>query len=290
VEWIEGVILMVKVRVLGLSVAIVVAAVSMSPMFSTRRAPRAEDASLPHAVSIDEPTLPDESSTPAAASPREQYRALLTQAEESLRRFTGYTATFVQQVRKGDNLLDAEEVQIKLRHEPFSVYMDFGQKGLQVLYVDGANDGRLLARKTRGLFQRTLRLEPTSRIAMLTNRQPVTELGLLGLVLKAERIMDACPPNADIRFETGAAEVAGETVRQYTVTFGSPDVQETYSKCLVCFRTGEPLPVCITCYGWSDDGAPGELIEHYCYRDVHFDAVLADADFDPENAAYAFSD
>jgi hypothetical protein len=40
----------------------------------------------------------------------------------------------------------------------------------------------------------------------------------------------------------------------------------------------------------GDDSQPGELIEYYCHRDVHFDAGLADVDFDPENAAYAFRD
>ncbi len=278
---------MVKARVLGLCATIGVAAMSLSPIFSPRRAPRADDPPLPRVVltaaAIETPTT-------TLLSPLEQYRALLTQAEERLRKTTGYTATFVQQVRKGDHLRDADEVRIKVRHEPFSVYMDFGQKGLQVLYVDGANDGRLLARRTRGLLQRTLRLEPTSHIAMMTSRQPVTELGLLGLVLQAGRTMDACPPDADITCEIAPAEVDGEPVRQYTVTFGSPSVQETYSKCLVCFRTGEPLPVCITCYGWTADGAPGELIEHYHYRDVRFDAELADLDFDPDNAAYAFRD
>jgi hypothetical protein len=278
---------MVKGRVLGLCATIGVAIMSMSPMFSARRAPRADDPPLPRVVQTAAAVA---TSIPTLQSPLEQYRALLTQAEERLRQVTGYTATFVQQVRKGDRLLDAEEIRIKVRHEPFSVYMDFGQKGLQVLYVDGANDGRLLARRTRGLLQRTLRLEPTSRMAMMTSRQPVTELGLLGLVLQAERTMDACPPSADITCEIAPAEVAGNPVRQYTVTFGSPAVQETYSKCLVCFRTGEPLPVCITCYGWTADGAPGELIEHYHYRDVQLDAELGDPDFDPDNAAYAFRD
>ena len=259
-------------------------------MFSARRAPRADDPPLPHVIEVDELPATVAAATATPQSPLRQYRELLSQAEERLRQVTGYTATFVQQIRKGDRLLDAEEIRIKVRHEPFSVYMDFGQKGLQVLYVDGANDGRLLARRTRGLLQRTLRLDPTSRIAMMSNRQPVTELGLLGLVLQAERTMDACPPHSDITCEISPAEVAGESVQEYTVTFGSPSIQETYSKCLVCFRTDEPIPVCITCYGWTDDGAPGELIEHYLYRDVQFDAELADADFDPENAAYAFRD
>lgn len=278
---------MVQVRLLGFCAAVVVAALCMSPMFSARRAPRADEPPMPSPQQAAEPEL-DVALVVAEASPLDQYRALLSQAAERLRRETSYTATFVQQVRKGDRLLDVEEIQIKVRHQPFSVFMDWGPKGQQALYVEGQNDGRLLARRTRGLFQRTVRLEPTSRIAMMSNRQPVTDLGLLGLVLKAERTLDGCPPDADIRCEFAPAEVAGESVRQFTVTFGSPAAQDTYSKCLVCFRSDEPLPVCITCYGWNDDGAPGELIEYYGYRDVRFDAPLADADFDPENTAYAF--
>jgi hypothetical protein len=261
---------------------------NLSPLSSTRGAPRDDNPPARPTFAEHKLAATAHSSSRTTDAPLGQYRALLSRAEEQLRQVSGYTATFVQQVRKGDRLLDAEEIQIKVRHEPFSVYMDFGEKGLQVLYVDGANDGRLVARKTRGLLQRTLRLEPTGRIAMRTNRQPVTQLGLLGLVLMAERIMDACPRDSGIQCEIASAEVAGEPVRQFTVTFAAPSVQKTYSKCRICFKAEEPIPVCISCYGWKDDGQPGELIEYYSYRDVHFDAVLADVDFDPENASYAF--
>jgi hypothetical protein len=48
------------------------------------------------------------------------------------------------------------------------------------------------------------------------------------------------------------------------------------------------VPICISCYGWSDDGRPGDLLEHYLYEDVRSDAALTEVDFDPGNEAYAF--
>lgn len=243
---------------------------------------------LPRAAAADVAATPV-SATDAARTPLDEYEALLAESEEHLRQWPGYTATFYQQIHKHGTLRERDRMQLKIRHEPYSVYLDWADKGQQVLYVEGANDGRMLARRTRGLLQRTVKLPPTSRIAMMDALQPVTDVGLLRLVQKARRELKECPSRNGVECgPPAAAEVAGQKSRKFTLNFASTEIHTAYSRCEVCFREDAPVPICISCYGWTDDGRPGDLLEHYLYEDVRSDAALTEVDFDPGNEAYAF--
>jgi Protein of unknown function (DUF1571) len=226
--------------------------------------------------------------SPAAKTPIDEYRAMLNQSEEYLRSVDGYTGTFIQQVRKEDELRDREEISIKLRHQPFSVYMNWDSGAQQVLYVEGENDGRLLARRTRGFFRRTIKMAPTSRLAMLNTRYPVYDLGMLKLVEKAQAALAACTSYSGIHCCVETTDLDGQPVRQFTITFDSPDVQATYARCVLCFEEESPMLVCITNYGWTATGEPGELLEHYHYCNLQIAPGLTDVDFDPENEQYGF--
>ncbi len=263
------------------------AALAMAPLFTQGTPPCATPAVTPHTARADVQVA---TPTPVAraSDSLDEYQALLNQAEEHVRLWPGYTAVFVQQVSKDGVLHEVQEIDVKVRHEPFSVYMKWRDKGQEVLYVDGENDGRLLARRTKGLFQRTVKLQPASRIAMLDARQPVTEVGLLGLVVNARKELHSCPSLAGVDCEVSRAEIAGKAVRRYRVTFDAPTVHATYSHCDVCFRDDAPVPVSITCYGWSAEGKPGELLEYYRYHSIRTEPAITDDDFDPANAAYAF--
>ena len=233
-----------------------------------------------------EVTSPADESVPVDASlpvaPIDEYRATLNQSEQYLRSVNGYTATFNRQIRKRGELHDLEEISIKIRHVPFSVYMIWNGDGQQALYVDGENDGKVLARATRGFFRRTVKLAPTSRIAMADSRYPIYELGLLALVENAQEVLAACPSASGIHVEVESTELDGQSVRQFTITFDSPEMAETYSSCVFCFTEDNPMPIWISSNGWTDEGEPGELIEHYSYRDLVINPGLTDLDFDRE--------
>lgn len=225
---------------------------------------------------------------PAPTTPLDEYRMMLNQSEEFLRSIEGYSGTFIQQIRKDDHLREREEISIKLRHQPFSVYMNWDSGAQQVLYVEGENDGRILARRNRGFFRRTVKMAPTSRLAMLSTRYPVYDLGMLKLVEKAQAALAACTSYTGIHCSVETTDLEGQPVRQFTITVDSPDVLQTYARCVLCFDEKSPMLVCIRNYGWTADGKPGELLEHYQYRDLKIDPGLTDFDFDPDNEQYGF--
>ncbi len=59
--------------------------------------------------------------------------ALLELARYKLKSFPDYTCTFTKQERvDGQDLSDVQTMQLKLRHQPFSVYMKWEEGGTRV--------------------------------------------------------------------------------------------------------------------------------------------------------------
>jgi outer membrane lipoprotein-sorting protein len=109
--------------------------------------------------------------------------------EQALLRYTrevkGYTATFQKQEFTGGRLHPTEVMDIAFREQPHSVYMEW-KKGTQqaerVLYVEGENDDKLLARPS-GALARTVAGDIVSRDvegpdARTGNRYTLREFGL----------------------------------------------------------------------------------------------------------------
>ncbi|MEM9470251.1 MAG: DUF1571 domain-containing protein, partial [Pseudomonadota bacterium] len=77
-----------------------------------------------------------------------------------------------------------QQMQIRVRHRPFSIYMKFVQPnpGQEVLYVENQNDGKLVALAS-GWKRRIgkLNLDPNGAMAMRDQRHPITKAGIRNL-------------------------------------------------------------------------------------------------------------
>ena len=112
--------------------------------------------------------------------------ALLEKGRERLKSTNHYTATFIKQERVGDELTEGDVTEIKVRHEPFGVYMKWVEcdEGQELLYVDGTNEGKLLLKQVgwKARLLPLVSLDPHCVLAMSQSRYPVTQMGLLRLV------------------------------------------------------------------------------------------------------------
>lgn len=217
----------------------------------------------------------------------QEYLNALKDARARLDGIADYEAVLIHQVRKGSDLRDAERIHLKVRHQPFSVYMKWADNRQEALYVEGQNDGKMIARKTNGLrlLRGTWRLDPDSTQAMKTTRYPITAIGMKNLVV---RILDSAPAGSVppiCACEDGS--IAGETCRRFEVTFASPADSPDYSRSVVYIGRESSLPLAIVNYGWEGE-QPGPLLERYIYENVRTNAGLNDRDFDPSNQEYGF--
>jgi hypothetical protein len=189
----------------------------------------------------------------------------------------------------------------KIRHEqprgvPFSVYLGFkkpsSMKGREVLYVRGANDGKLTAHEGgfKSRFLPTVSLDPTSALAMRNQRYPITEIGLRTLterlIEKGERDRELGP--CKVRILKGA-KVSGRTCTCIEVRHDDRKPQLDFHVARVFVDDEHQLPIRYEAFEWpTHAGGKMQLIEEYTYMDLELNVGLTDADFDRNSSMYNF--
>ncbi len=224
--------------------------------------------------------------------------------QQKLKALPHYTATFMKQERLdgAGEIPDMQTMDLKIRHQPFSVYMKWiegGDRGREVLFVEGENDSKMLV-KLGGIKRLlpTVKLDPTEALAMAESRHPVSKMGLLELTNQLITYR-----KRDFELKEGVRwqilphlEFANRKCTGFLVEYASKSVEPVYRKSLVYIDQELHLPVCVHNYGWPEDGVTlagkeldeATLIEHYGYADIHFDSPLETADFSNTNTNYRF--
>lgn len=229
----------------------------------------------------------------------ERGRAFLNEVEE-------YTAKIRKQEVVQNVLLDEQTILIKIRHKPFSVYLDWvaGEAGREVLFVEGQNNGRMIAHD--GGWKARLpafSLLPESRLAMRDARYPVTSAGLLSLL---ELMLDL--NRQDLARSTVASSLVsseqfeGRDTDRFTVVYKSRSESPVYRKSITWIDREWNIPVHSRHFEWPRSEIAGTeeefdtveklddatLIEEYSFTDLDFRPGLSDEDFDRANQRYRF--
>jgi len=211
-----------------------------------------------------------------------------------LRAVEDYDCTFTKREIVDDELQNRETIYMRVRHEPFSVYLNFlapsSYRGKEVLFVENQNQGRLKAHLT-GIkrFVGSRSLSPTSSLAMRGNRYPITEIGILNLTErmieagKAERALPNCVVNL------GTSKVGNQPCVQIEVLHPVREPQQRFQRALIYIDEQYNLPIRYVAYGWqTDTAASPEPYEEYTYTDLHFNCGLNDRHFHAGNPEYKF--
>lgn len=213
-----------------------------------------------------------------------------------------YTATLVKQERVGTKLLQTEYATCKIRraHEkdgkqiPFSVYLKFlkprSVAGREVIYVDGQDQGRLIAHEGGFLNRLTVHLEPTSFLAMQNNRYPITEIGIETLVKrmieKGERDREYGDCKIDINRNV---DFEGSSATMITITHEIMQEPFDFHIAKIYINDETNLPLGYEGYDWPiEAGGEPRLMERYFYRNMKVNVGLTDEDFDPRNKDYEY--
>lgn len=252
----------------------------------------------------------DETGNAGKPSPNHPFLPAVKRARAALtemKAIKDYSAVLVKQTRIDGKLNEMEFLHAKIRHEPFSVYLRFlapqERRDREVIFIEGQNDGNLLAHESPhrkgviGFLSQTplvgtTSLAPKSPLAMIGNRYPITEIGILNLTEKLVKVGEH-----DMQY-TGT----GEDAKYYpdakvddrkceAFVFIHPEQREefTFHRAEVFIDKELNLPIRYVSYGWPE--APGEtppLIESYTYTRLKLNVGLTDEDFDTKNPKYKF--
>lgn len=217
-------------------------------------------------------------------------RAALATAKLRARELTSYTALLEMQEEVNGNLRTMESIQIKLRQQPFSVYMRWHNNGQEALFVQGRNEELMLVKPPSGLasLKRLWRLDPDSRMAKHACRHPITELGIEKL---ANRIHEFYAARDDwssaVNCSVSQSSETENVVTEYCLQFRDKSVSPEYLESRLSFDEATGLLIVVQNFGWTDEESP-RIVEHYAYREINKAATLSDSDFDERNAEYEF--
>lgn len=206
-----------------------------------------------------------------------------------------YSCTMVKRERIGDKLNEQEFMYLKIRHEPFSVYMYFlgpeRLRGQEAIYVAGRNNGNLLGhgvgiKKIAG----TVPLLPTGAMAMQGQRYPITEIGMLNLTKRLVEVAekDKMYGECEVKFHKNA-KVNGRSCTCIQVVHPVPRRNFLFNMARVFVDDELNMPIRFESYDWPDrPGGQPLLLEEYTYTDIKLNNGLTDADFDEHNPKYGF--
>lgn len=218
------------------------------------------------------------------------------QAEYLEKSIADYSAVLVSRERVDGKLGESQQIALKVRHRPFSIYgyilSPENVKGNQALYVEGQNDGKLLIRTTGVLdmLLGTLSLDPASPTAMRDRRHPITKAGILNLCRGVIRLLESDmrhPASAESRVLTAHAKVGGRACVCTEVVHPVRHKSLGFHRLRLFVDTELKIPIRYELYDWpKQSGGGAELLEEYTYLNIKLNNGFTDADFDPKNPQY----
>lgn len=207
-----------------------------------------------------------------------------------------YSCTLVKRERVGGRLIGPQYLALKVRHRPFSVYLEYlaprSLRGREVIYVAGENNNKLVAHTT-GIQRRLLSrvsLRPTSRLAMTDNRYPITEVGILRLTQRLIEVGEHDMQQGNCQVAVTSIDLDKQPCTCIEVVHPDASKDFLFHKAKIYIENKRRLPVRYEAYDWPEN--PGEqppLIEEYTYLNLKLNNGFTDDDFSPDNPEYGFT-
>lgn len=216
-----------------------------------------------------------------------------------------YTAKVAKREWAAGKLQNTQIFECKIRQRspedakeeiPLSFYLKFvsprSVAGREVIWVEGRNDGKLVAHDGGVLGIIRVNLEPNSRLAMLGNRYPITELGietlLIRMIEKGERARKLGKENCVVTVDRSIT-INKHKATLVTLTHPKQSDEYEFYKAKIYIDDELNLLVGYEGYLWPEtEGGKEKLIERYFYTNIEINQGLSDSDFDPDNPDYDF--
>ena len=202
----------------------------------------------------------------------------MQEIDRSFQRVAAYTLTFRKQERINGKLLPEQTYFLKVRQQPFAIYMKCLQPvaGRELIYAEGHYDNHVIGHPVgmaRYLVPR-LKVPPDHPMILAESRHPMNQAGLGNLIGKL------------IGFRQIDLEEPEEVTVLDRVTYnGKPWLRSIhihpefrpgrpFARAEILYDPGTYLPRRFTGFDWPADGKDEQpLGERYCYDDLDLEAV-----------------
>ena len=210
-----------------------------------------------------------------------------------------YTAVLSRRERIGEQEMPPSAMEVKIRNpraeQDFSIYVRFTEpentRGREVIWVEGKNENKIVAHEAGLLGLLRIVQPPNSFVAMVGNRYPITETGLLRLMQKLtqyglrDRKHGKC--EVEILEEIEMADILCTRLR---IIHPKKQKPFTFHIAEIDMDMQRMIPIRLATCDWPSEGQNPALIEEYIYHNIKLNVGLKDIDFDPDNPAYDYPD
>jgi hypothetical protein len=227
---------------------------------------------------------------PAAASAEQmsfdQPLAWMQEAKTNYSAVKDYSCTLVSRERVKDKLGDESIMQMKVKAQPFSVYLrwlgpakDVGQ---EVVYVQGKNNGKMLVKSKAHPLPGFHAIDPDDPRVRQNSRHNIREAGIGNMI-------DETIKSWELDRAIGKAKVLPPLEASYNkrdclkveVVHLEKNAQTPCYRTVIYLEKVSKLPIRLENYDWPRQGGPadGELLEMFSYVNIQFNAGITDAEF-----------
>ena len=207
--------------------------------------------------------------------------------EEIDRNVRDYSCTLVKCERVDGTLGEHQHIFLKVRHEPFSVYMRFLKpfQGREVVYVDGQYNNELVVLEAG--WKRVagkLHLDPNGARAMNGQKHPITRVGIRNLTAELIRKMEADLKYAECEVTTKAEKIGNRPVTLVQVVHPVPRQSFDAHIARVFFDNELGIPIHYDSFLWPQQpGGEPPLEESFTYTNLKVNNGFTARDFDAYN-------
>ena len=205
-------------------------------------------------------------------------------------RIADYSATLTKRERLDGQLGDPQKLEVRVRHQPFSVYTRFvtPNPGQEALYVANENAGKLVAMGS-GWKRRfgKIKLDPEGTMAMQDQRYPITKMGIRNLTAELVEIAEQDVKYGECEVTHAPSRIDGREATMIEAVHPVPRRNFRFHKAQIFIDHELRLPVAYRAYSWpTEPGGQPVLEEQYIYTNIKLNNGFTDADFSPENPEY----
>jgi hypothetical protein len=222
---------------------------------------------------------------PQPVSPMDEPLRLIHEAQKAYQNVHDYTCLLIKRERVNGKLPPDTVMEMKVRTQPFSVYLRWlqprNEAGQEVCYVAGKNDGKMRVRPKGvfGSFAGFISLDPNDPRARQTSKRSITEAGIGNTIERLARAW-AEERRLGVTTQVHVAEYEYNRRRCTRVEIVHPDNgggHFLYYRDVIYFDKETHLPIRLEFYDWPRQaGEPGQLVEVYSFANMRLNVGLGD--------------
>jgi len=221
-----------------------------------------------------------------AASPLDEPLRLIGEARTVFQKVKDYSCVLIKRERINGQLTPDHVVALKVRNEPFSVYMRWMQpkdlSGQEVCYVAPKHGNRMRAHSAGALgLVGWVTLDQNDPRALKTSRHRISEAGLANLIDRYSAGWQAERPLGRTQVSIADYEYnKRRCTRVETAHSADSAGQFEYFRTVVYFDQETHLPIRVECYDYPRRAnETGELVEVYSYVNLRYNVGLDETTF-----------